>query len=1377
MIICFFSLCIKTNATSQIYNQPTYRVRHINIDNGLPHSDANVVIQDQSGYIWIGTYAGLSRYDGYEVTTYYNMVDNINDASLNRIYDIDNSDDGLLWIATSGKIQLFDPREEKYLSITTKHLTNREDDYEFEKITTIDQSHILVKTNKGRLICYRRDAKNNLLEINDHRLNIKCQGLYKDSKKRIWIATENGGYVLFSTNKMCHFVLDKEKNHSLRYIFADSQDNLLIATNQFLYQTTINHIQLKDGKTFIINELEKYPINFSEGLITDIVEEDKNNYWVSSTKGLFNIQRSKNGKFTQRNFYTGSTSEDLNSDFIISLFIDRSKNLFISTYGGGVNIVDLFQKPFYQITDQGGNMNSLSEKIVRAIADDNQYLWIGTNTMGLNRIDKKTGKNTVFKSHPNDKTSIGGNGIRSLLNDGRKYLWVGHTQGLDLVDLRSSNKPIFRHIDNQYGFPSTEVTCIVKDYFNQIWVGTWDKGIYKLQEDANQTITCQSIKKLKPKDSAYSSSRIISLYADSIHPEIFYSSGKQLTRLYLNNNGEIYKTRVYQANKNSAQSINSNFICSIRRENDSILWIGTLGGGINKMKLHPNGTYSAQTFTENKDMKDVECIEIDAYKNIWGGGNGLIKMSKNRAHSYNYYKSTINGRINTFKIGGSCIGKDGTLYFGGTKGVTFFNPQYIYSNRIEAIPMVSAIYANDQKIKLNDQITLSYKQNNIRIHLTNMHYADPENCKYEYRLLNFDQEWKDEVLSSHIIQYTNLSYGNYTLEVKASNNDGVFSHSIYKLPIRITPPWWLSIPAKVFYLIFFTLFFVLTFRYRERTIRHKREQRLLKIQELQEKQIKDLQLQFFTNVSHEFRTPLTLILGTIEVFMKKKMWDPFYGNILAKNAKRLMELVDSAINFDNEQNDIPQLAVQESDIHQFVKALIEDFHMLAATKEINLNVTIPASQRLAFFDPEFLNRILLNILNNAFKYTSKSEDIKIEVLPQEASYSPRFKHSFSFICNQNIKEACAICISDTGVGISKEDLRKIFIRHFQEKKNSKVQGSGIGLALVKSLIERHKGNIIVSSEEKKGTEFYISIPCLREDYSSSEIYQPSLLNSIIENNREKETGTHTELQKTNLNTGIRLLLIEDNNDVRLFLTGILQERYHITQAVDGLNALNIMKDQTPDIIISDLMMPNLDGNALCKILKDSDQYKHIPFILLTAKKTTETQIESANSGADAYLCKPVSFDLLYSTIENLLSNQKRIRKYVSTNYIESTIEEVSSNKDHSFYNKLLACIEKNISNTSLDVELICKEMGYSRSNLYQKVKEATNLPIKELVRKIRLKKSIQIMAEKDLPISELIVKIGIQSQSYFTTSFKKEYGKTPAQYIRELKENNNKKMK
>ncbi|MDO9153636.1 MAG: response regulator [Paludibacter sp.] len=1375
---------VQAQAQSNLsYN--AYPFRHLTINNGLSHTDANVVVEDKKNFIWIGTYSGLDRYDGYRVKSFYNEI-NFNKSYLNRIADISIDSKNKLWIATNLGIQFFDPELEKFTAVKINNETQKDSEHEIRKILCIRDTYILTTDKNFKISLYLIRANNNLFRL-PFNINALCFSFKMDNKERVWINSNTGIWVLNAKNELSKIILPT-LNQKIYCSIIDKQQHLLIGTNNsiiyFPEKIETNNQLLKSYSQPGIT----IPLESDIGMVTDIIQS-QNEYWVSTLKGLFLIKN--NGfKFTVTNMNSEDNGNTLSSSYINCLLINRSENLFVATYGGGVNILDLCNNPFYSNLKSTINSKSSSEKIVRALAEDGNKIWIGFNSMGISYMDKNTGNIKLFpKKIPNEQGSIN---VRALKIDQQNNLWVGHTNGIAIINASRTNVYVGNSDQN---LPKTEISSIAFDLYNQAWVGTWYDGLCRIRKTPKGEYQTEYFKKLFPKNTAFTSSRILNVYADNKFPDVFFSTEEQLVRLVLNKNGDLVKTYIYKADSTKKKSLSSNFVYCMERQNETLIWVGCIGGGLNKMKLLPNGGYEAESFSEKDGlkMKDIESIQIDDVGNIWLAGNELVKYNPTLKHfsSYNNYNDAL---FSGFKSA-SCKGKTGEIYFGGVNGFIYFNPHKINNNnnKILASPEISDITVNNQilnadeksslkkSISFLDKLSLRYFENNLIFHFTSLHFANPLNCKFRYRMAGFDKDWITTSGNKPYAGYANLPYGKYRFELQASNNDEVWSTQTKTLEILITPPWYLSIWAKCFYFLLFLLVLIAVYYYLFRWITLKKQLEITEITKSKNEQLHQLQLQFFTNISHDFRTPLTLISGAVE-----QMSDETVGrkknkhlSVLQRNSNRMLNMVDELMDFRKAETNGFNLAVKENDIQMFLRNIAADFYDLADTKNIYFEVNIKNHAKNVWFDAHLVEKIVLNLLNNAFKYTKTEGAIEINILDNIDNHTSAFANQFSLNSGFSAQSYFYFLVRDNGVGISKASIEKIFNRYYQiqDSEHDPHLGSGVGLALVKNLVLLHKGHLTVYSEFKKGTEFIIAIPASEEDYLVNEkivsadtefATSKQQLKPQTEQQNKLKTDS-TDLESLGDKTKPKLLIVEDNDEIREFLVEILHTDYAITEAIDGVEALAKIQKSLPDIILSDLMMPGMNGTKLCNNLKSSPEAASIPFVMLTAKDTLDSKIEGLNAGADAYLGKPINLSLLKTTLENLLNSQKRMKKHISSNFLSTTINDTLKLKDKEFYGLLIKTIELNINNQELDVNLLCNLLSCSRTKLYHRVTEISGKSLMDLVRSIRLHKAIQIMAEEDISIQEILTRIGIQSQSYFTIAFKKEFGLKPSEYIREIK--------
>jgi signal transduction histidine kinase/DNA-binding response OmpR family regulator len=723
------------------------------------------------------------------------------------------------------------------------------------------------------------------------------------------------------------------------------------------------------------------------------------------------------------------------------------------------------------------------------------------------------------------------------------------------------------------------------------------------------------------------------------------------------------------------------------------------------------------------------------------------------------------------------------MYFGGINGFNSFYPANIKANQFIPPVYITGFQLFNRKINagtLTRDITLSYRQSTFSFNFVALNYISPENNEYAYKLEGLDTSW-NYVGKEKKASYTNLGPGDYVFRVRASNNDGVWNEEGAAIRITITPPFW-----KTTWFIFLLvalgagcLFAFYKFKTR------------LKLKELEAKkreEIRQVQLQFFTNISHEFRTPLSLILGPLEKIMKENPHSTFrhYYSIMHRNTQRLLSLINELMDFGKLESGTLQLNIMKGNLNTFLDEIAEEFRDWAVRKEIDFAILDTVVLPDTWFDRQVLEKIVLNLLHNSFKYTRAGGHITLEYLSSLAGFQPAFANEL-ILRNEFRGSAYAyIRVVDNGIGISKESIQHLFERYYRTTDSH--LGSGVGLAFVKSLTLLHKGDIYVYSDRLKGTEIIVGIPINESDYRQEEkrMLQPTGgvrlegFNIIPEDEQRASASPQPHDGASPLPisaTASRhapapsesILLVEDNDELREFLQEALHEHYHVVEARNGKEGLDMAKANSPSLIITDVIMPGMNGFDFCRAVKQDIDTSHIPVVILTARTTTSSQVEGLDAGADYYFGKPLNMDLLLLTIRNRFDQDRKLKQRYSHDSHVQAMELVHSEKDKEFMTRLLQIIDTQLANPDFEIGYLCQEMGMSRTRLYQKIKSISHQPIGDFIRTVRLKTAVQIMTHEDVSLSEVMVRVGIQTQSYFTKAFKKEFGKTPTQFIQEMK--------
>lgn len=1351
-----------------------YRFSSLTVNEGLSHTDANDIAQDKKGFIWIATYFGLDRFDGYSVKQFYNDNFPIDNAFKNRIHCIYTDEDDNIWLGTEGGLQRFDPKTEKY---TDYDKNPAKADYLFERIYKRTGNVLYGLANRQVRKYYIKGRTFTEQKINVP-AGVLLTGFVQAGKSVDYMSSNRGLWRMNATGRPERVNLEGLSAAEQNFLnVSDGGPGELVLTGQrsiYLIRTVPGAGSADQASFRVIRRFDS-----DAGGVKDILKSRTSEYWINTGAKLLRLD--KDFKLIQT-LDKKSGDYNLNADNLVRAFIDRTGCLWVCTFGGGINFCDLNQKLFYTLQHNSDKKNSLSGDHIRSILEDKDDLWIGTNSNGLNRYNLKTQKFTYFNSY-NTPVRLKNDAISALVCDNDNNLWIGTYRGIDI--LRPDRQTLWAP-PGSGNFPDYVVETLAKDYFGNIWFGNHTNRFGVIWKDK------KGVYHVKYYGEGYF------IFADKHKPQLFVSSTKGLNRILVDREGNIRQTFHYKAGQ-SSNSLSSNYTYPVYGENDSTYWIGTIGGGLNRLHLNKDeNTYRITAFNKKYGIfKDVETLELDNAGRVWMGGNGLESLNPLTGKLTRYDK-TDGLQGNSFKVGASYKSAGGRLYFGGIHGLNYFFPEQIQSNKIPARPKLTDILINNQKpvygnaespnyisnvIGDSESLTLNYKQNNFVIFFSSMHFANPLKCRYRYKLIGFDKEWRFTDGRNPSAAYSNLDYDRYTFVVEATNNDGIWSSSVAQSEIHITPPWWKSNLSKSIYALLIVSGLAGLYIFQARWYRLKREMAVREINErkreeihLQREELYKQQLLFFNNVSHEFRTPLTLIMGSLEDLMGQNH-NPglnYYYALISRNARRLGNLISELMNFKKVSDSIIKLKVRDLNISAFCRDLTQEFRTLAVSKGLKFTMTDHTKSvtgHVAPFDVQILEKILFNLLSNSFKYTNPGGEVSFDVFFDIEDRRPAFDVEFKLLNDTyRAKRYVYFRVADTGIGISNESITRIFDRYYRISRSH--LGSGVGLALVKSLTQLHKGDIYVYSERYKGTEIIIGIPWGEENYTESErastdldieIQLEPIDTSILAPMPEQRADQPAEAQKSRK----RVLIVDDNDELRIFLTRIFEKRYRVYEAKDGNAALSIVMDKFPELIISDVMMPGMSGIELCKLVKEREDTRHIPFIILSAKDALDTKIEGMESGADFYFSKPLSIKLLELTVQNIFEQRETVRQKYMNTYLSEATELVYSEKDKEFFEKLLGLIDKNME--IVDVDFLCSNLHVSRTKLYQKIKNVTDQSVGDLIRTIRLSKAVQIMTHEDVAISEVVERVGFQSSSNFSRAFKKEYGKSPLQFLQSLR--------
>ena len=1234
---------------------------HITTEEGLSQNDVNCIYQDKRGFMWFGTHDGLNKYDGYRFTIFKPDANKPGSISSNLIYSIDGDSDGNLWIGTTGSgLSRFDSHLEqftnyKYQADNPKSLSN---DY-ILVVYADSRNRLWIGTNDGlnRLDLNNGNGKEEFERIYPgHQSGHGPDGniihtVFEDSRDRLWVGTQAGLYrlkVSESGRVAVAFAGSEEGlgDVAVRDIAENKYGGLIMASQDGL------HYQVKPGGSYI---------NLSGIIHLDVQLDDAGNIWSATNQGL--LQYAATGTDTiprLENSYAIDLSNprSLNKNVIRSLFRDNTGIIWIGTNGGGVNRFDPQRKQFRHFSNTL-SPGSLSYNKIRAIFEDsNGTIWIGTEGGGLNMQTATGNDGGVYNNFENFDIITKPFAITEINRGGTKTLLIGAENTPSLYKLDISNPEKIAAADF---LPITTIAngvfTILEDHQNNVWVGTYKGGLYKWAFRTGREEHLHGHFTHNPADPHSISNDIIrNIYEDS-EGNLWFGTGAGLSKL---SREEVAKNNprftTYKNIPGDTNSLSHNYILTIYQSKPGDLWIGTFGGGLNRYVKGAQG--EADRFIS---YSEADGLPNNVIKGILEDDRGYLWLSTNKGLSrfdpqqltFKNYDVNDGLQSNEFQELACYKRKDGEMLFGGINGFNAFYPEAITDNPFAAETVIANFLILNKPVKTGEyvngrilleapvlstsEIKLKYKENSFSFEFAALHFSAPGKNKFAYKLEGFNKDWIYTSADHRFATYTNLAPGNYVFHVKASNNDGVWDRSPAKLNITIIPPWWRT---RMAYFLYGLLILGLLMAFRRYTIIRTTEKHQLMLEHMEKEKSEELQrmkLEFFTNISHEIRTPLTLIKGPLEYLLKnnaslgRKERKQQYA-LMRRNTNYLMRLVNQLMDFRKIDRGKMKLYLSQSDIVNFVKDTTGPFHFLAGKKNISYTFSAPDQPVEAWFDPDALEKILNNLLTNAFKFTPENGAIGVEI-----------HHDHNWV---------AIRIRDNGCGIPDDKIAHIFDRFYVEKEKHKTnrQGVGIGLSFTKSLVELHQGKIQVDSQVGHGTTFTVSFPTNKNAYKPGDVIQYLDQPASGKMRVARETGWMVEealpeksLPESRQNLPV-LLIIDDHADIRTFIRQGFAGKYQIFEAGNGVEGLELLDSVVPNIIICDIMMPVMDGIAFCARVRDNKSTSHIPLILLTAKITAESELEGLKTGADDYLKKPFDLEVLQVKIKKILDYREQLRK-------------------------------------------------------------------------------------------------------------------------------------
>ncbi|WNH11178.1 two-component regulator propeller domain-containing protein [Thalassobellus suaedae] len=1339
ILIIFLFTCYYSNAQN-------IKFEHYNDDSGLSHNSVRHIVQDKNGFIWFGTFSGLNRFDGYQFKSYLSSS-----LGENKIYNDDitaleqDEDSNNLWIGTRKGLTLFKTDTNTFSTfLTEKGNPNSLPDEEIRSVHVDKFKRVWVGTKtKGVYLFYPEENRFEKVSINGFEY---VKEIFEDKKGHIWIGSfgtgsvakitlDKGGAVVKITNYTLSIPNSDEKNPYINFIYEDGKSDMFVGTREGLYKLD------KGTNSFINLYIEDAGVRGSLGpYFLSVAQAPDGKYWVGTLGGLLECDQLEDINKGNYKWYYSILSDDtsLVDNLVSALYFDASGVLWIGTEDG-LDKYDPYENQFILNKDISRYIGNQAPRIRGFEKTHDDKIIVATRHNGL-----FISNNESFIPLYNNRKDIA-----SIYSHDGKTFYCGLWNGKILIYNYVTNKSKEINV----GFEDVAVFAFAKISDNTIMVGSFGQGAVII-----------NINNLQRQDT---SSRLLPGYSiNSIEKDgadnVWFATQTGILK-YNIKSGNIETYNLLTNKENGL--VNDEDVSDVMVDKQGKVYASSRTGLSWYDALNNNFKY----ITEPKELvgKWITDMVTDTNGDLWLNiNNNSVARLKSNLNDINVYQVNSGNRLDVFSSSGFYNFDNSYIYLGGKNGVIYFSPQAINENQWTPMPIITEFKIQNKEVRpgmeINGQIPLvqdlnssknvelNYKNRNFSLQFSVPSFSDTKLNKFEYMLEGFDKNWISANSNSRTIQYTNLFPNNYVFKLKASNNYGYWS-DVASYQIKITPPFWLTPQAFIlFAVVCFSIFYFIR---REVKNRIKLKQELLteKVNRERDVKLNNEKLRFFTNISHELRTPLTLILGPAKQLLEEGKeaatdYQKSRYNLIHQNAIRLLTLVNQVLDFRKAQTGELKLKVSKTDIITYSRNIYESFKELAYNKKIQLNFISENDDIVGWIDNDKYDKILYNLLSNALKFTNKYGNVDL----------------FIRLKNGKNGDYLVVEVIDDGIGIPLKSQKKIFTRFYQAT-NSKENntGSGIGLSLVKSLVELHKGTIEVESEPNKGSVFTVEIPIDRNFYKSKEVFEYSIKDD------RKPTMPIVPAKKIIQSTELKqkILVVEDNDELRKYLVDYLSDYYKVYSAGNGEEGLRVCRQIKPIICVADIMMPVMNGLDFCEELKSDEFISHIPVVLLTALSENEDKVKGYGIGADGYLVKPFDPSLLKTVIENIIKSRLELKTKFSGE-VESEIGLLTHSPiDEEFMQKVTTLIDDNLSELDLSTSYLCNELGVSSSKLYRKIKELTDLAPNEFIRTMRLKKSAQLLKTKKYNVSEVTSLVGFNDPLYFSRCFKKQFGFPPSKLI------------
>ena len=1380
------------------------RFEHLTVNDGLLHSDAEAVTQDRAGFLWIGTNRGINRYDGYDLRNYTLPVNPLTGISRNRIHALHVDRAARLWAgAENGGLSWYDADHDRFrelsdspLPLAFRLLARQLAQADVMAITSDARGRLWVGTEDQGVFVLDFDSQRQLRSLRqvalaeNGRTNYPVLSLVAAPEGQLWFGTLGLGLRVLESGPVLPAQLVAARAPlafaTVRGLHLDRRGDLWIGTNrQVLWVSRPDRLGLR--------HLGDHPLPQPCRDIHAIHLDAFGQLWVGTDYGLYSwpaapatgtappVQMAKPRLFLP----VSGDPFSLQSERLHQIFEDRNQVLWLATPAGGLNKLDLRQKPFGHLQRQLTDRPTLPNNYVNAIykEESTNLLWICTRN-GFCSYDLSSKTYHGYLSWQ-QSAEVNGVDVSAVVQAADGTLWFG-TRNHGLYTLRrTGGRETLTPLAALAGQPDRadpSIESMTEDRFGTMWVATINMGLTRLGRDGQLLKTYRRATGLPTDQFTY-------LLYDR-RKDVLWASTRNAGLLKLRVTADslvLLKQFAYDAKDKNSLSVN--YVWPLLQDRQGTLWIGTLGGGLHRLVTDVQGRERVERWARWLPETDVESILTDEDDNLWIGGTGLYRFAP-RTRRYLHYDVADGLQSNSFKIGSAWQARNGTLYFGGINGISYFQPRAILANPYPPVVRITGLRLANKPVAVGEKvngrvllpkaftqpqtITIRAAENDFSVEFVGLNYATPRQHRYAYQLIGYNSDWVAAAPRQRTASFTNLPPGDYTFRVKASNGDGRWSPTPATLQFTILPPWWKTWWAYLLYGLALVCALIV---YRRVTMTQEQLKNKLALEHFrveQEKELTNMKLSFFTNLSHELRTPLTLILGPMESLLAAaNRFASQKENILLmhKQTHKLLTLVNQLLDFRKVEAGQVPLQAAPRDVVSFLTEIFLLFKLKAQERDLIYTLTAPSEAVELCFDAGKLEIVLTNLLANAFKYTPEGGEIGLVVTVVGQPGRPAI-----FTNSKLADNYLEIKVSDRGTGISPGEIAHVFDAYYQASQTNslRMMGTGIGLSLVKQFVERHAGEITVASQVNQGTIFTVRLPFGREHLMANELVPAGLASepmqhalataSVATTEAEEAAGEYETEESFN---GRRLLIVEDNDDLRQYLVQLFSSDFEVTAAADGVEGWELVQSLLPDLVLSDIMMPRSDGLELCQKIKQAPKTLHIPVVLLTARTAAVHEVEGMETGADDYISKPFNPKVLHAKVVAILRNRSRLLEFYQRQVLLEPTEIIIPEADKLFLEKAMKVVEDNLTEPEFNVQALVREMGMSQSLFYRRVKSITGQSVVEFIRDIRLKRAAQLLTSTSLRVSDVAYQVGMQDLKHFRTVFQNLHKLSPSEYAKQ----------